>query len=183
MEPKILISGPPRSGKSTLIQMLIRKIREKYDILGFLTPEVRKGGNRIGFDIQSIDSNVKIPLARKGKYNSMYRLGSYAVFIEDFNNYLEENLKKKFNMFKNQNQKKILLIDEIGKMELFSQEFEKLLKKIFESKITVIATIGKTLNHPIKSYLNNLQNIEIFELARENQKKIFNLILKKLNLA
>ncbi|GAH85681.1 unnamed protein product, partial [marine sediment metagenome] len=55
---KILITGPPRCGKSTLISKLIEYYNNKkdYTIYGFLTPEIRERGNRIGFNIVDIYS-------------------------------------------------------------------------------------------------------------------------------
>ncbi|MFW9988471.1 MAG: nucleoside-triphosphatase, partial [Candidatus Odinarchaeota archaeon] len=51
MTKKILITGPPRCGKSTLISKLINYYtnEKNFMIFGFLTPEVRERGNRIGF--------------------------------------------------------------------------------------------------------------------------------------
>ena len=53
MKNKILITGPPRCGKSTLVSKLIEYfINEKnYIVYGFLTPEVREDQERLGFDI------------------------------------------------------------------------------------------------------------------------------------
>ena len=59
MKSKFLITGPPRCGKSTLISRLIDYLLNKYTIQGFLTPEVRKEGKRIGFDIYDIYSKKR----------------------------------------------------------------------------------------------------------------------------
>ena len=66
MKVKILITGPPRSGKSTLIARLIEYFSKKQiSIYGFLTPEVREGNRRIGFDIEDISTKEREKLARK----------------------------------------------------------------------------------------------------------------------
>jgi nucleoside-triphosphatase len=64
MDEKILITGPPRCGKSTLISRLIKyySVEKNYKVYGFLTPEVREKGNRIGFDIMDIASGKTSPL-------------------------------------------------------------------------------------------------------------------------
>ncbi|MFO7796649.1 MAG: nucleoside-triphosphatase [Promethearchaeati archaeon] len=174
---KILISGPPRSGKSTLMKILIKKLKDEYNIIGFLTPEVKEGGNRIGFDLISIDSNNRIPLARKGNYASKFCLGKYHVFIDMFNNFLEKEIESDIVKYSNQHKKVVILIDEIGKMELFSNKFELFLRNLFNSEILIIATIGKTLKHPIKSYLMDKIESKYFELTRQNQTDILNKIL------
>jgi len=181
MTVKIIIIGPPRSGKTTLINILIEKLKTKYEISGFLTPEVRKKGRRIGFDVKSIGANIRIPLARKDGYDVKYQLGSYNVFINKFNKFLREYIKTDIRI-NNSDEKKeqIVLIDEIGKMELFSKEFENFLKEIFNSNTSIIATIGKTLNHPIKLNLKASPDVKFFELSRQNQKLILSAILKLL---
>ncbi|UCH07467.1 MAG: hypothetical protein JSV55_00235 [Deltaproteobacteria bacterium] len=48
----ILLTGPPRSGKSTLIEAVIERIKEP--VTGFFTREMREGGERVGFSINSL---------------------------------------------------------------------------------------------------------------------------------
>ena len=45
----ILVTGPPRMGKSTLIERIVSKIRRP--VTGFFTREIREGGKRVGFSI------------------------------------------------------------------------------------------------------------------------------------
>ncbi|TXT59244.1 MAG: hypothetical protein BAJALOKI3v1_1100011 [Promethearchaeota archaeon] len=178
MSQKILISGPPRSGKSTLIKKFIQYIEKDYFIVGFFTPEIRINNKRIGFDVKAIDSNIQFPLARKGKFEDTYKLGDYSVFVEKFNNFIVEYLENRIRDIETSNDARILLIDEIGKMELFSNKFETFLRNIFQRDFSIIATIGETLSHPIKSYLMTLPNICLFNASIEKQGEIFDEIAK-----
>jgi nucleoside-triphosphatase len=177
MKTKILLTGPPRSGKSTLIRNLINYCKEnKIAVDGILTPEVREGKKRIGFDIERINVNERRVLARIGNYRTQYRLGKYHIFIEDFEKIITKMQKLELK------KDSILIIDEIGKMELFSQKFQKLIKKLFKLDINVIATIGQSLQHPIKDYLLSLPGILLLRLNRENsqaiQQKLFDIVNK-----
>ncbi len=173
MNAKILITGPPKSGKSTLIQNLIKNLKGEFELSGFLTPEVRKNGKRIGFDVEDINSNMKLPLARKGAYSSQYKLGSYNVFIDKFNQYLNETIRPALDKLDlKENKKTILIIDEIGKMELYSRLFQTMLKTIFNSEICIIATIGQKMKHPIKDFILNIPSIKLFKVSHNNQEEI-----------
>ncbi len=80
-------------------------------------------------------------------------------------------------------QKEIIVIDEIGKMELFSARFQQSVLEAFDDTKAVLATIGK-LNHPFATGLKNRGDICLLEASRENQDylrtKIINLIIKSL---
>jgi nucleoside-triphosphatase len=176
MKPKILITGPPRCGKSTLISKLITYFLEKKLIIqGFLTPEIKKAGMREGFDILDIESGYRTELARVGNFKAPHKLGKYCIFTENLEKYLIklddfENLKNN-----------LIVIDEIGKMELYSKKFQDLIRKMFDSDIIIIATIGEKLHHPVKNYILSLQNITLFNLNRKNQDEIFHNIIYIIN--
>ncbi|TKJ23322.1 MAG: hypothetical protein CEE43_04085 [Promethearchaeota archaeon Loki_b32] len=173
MTEKILITGPPRCGKSTLISKLIEYYNNKKEctIYGFLTPEIRERGNRIGFNIVDIYSGKISQLARVGDFKIKYKVGKYNVFIEEFDKYIEDNLSlegKKIDL---------IVIDEIGRMELFSDKFQNFIKNIFSLKISILATIGLKLSHPLKTYLLNLPSVLLLNLNKRNSQLIFEKII------
>ncbi|MFX1571422.1 MAG: NTPase [Promethearchaeota archaeon] len=175
MKPKILITGPPRCGKSTLISKLLDYFNKlNYTIHGFLTPEIRKKGNRIGFDIKDIYSQEYRKLARIGNYDTKYKVGKYSVFVEE----LEEMISKleliEFNEIN------LLVIDEIGKMELYSKKFQNFIRNIFSSDVTILATIGLKLKHPVKNFILDLPNVSIFNLNHQNFQEIYQKIVFKI---
>jgi len=169
---KILITGPPRSGKSILISRLIDHLQKSFKIHGFLTPEIRKNNKREGFHVEDICTKKRFPLARVGNYNTNFRLGKYSVFVEEFENYI-----KKFSDPIEQMPNLIFCIDEIGKMELFSEVFQEFVKKLFLSNIFIIATIGEKIKHPLKDFILNSTKSILFNLTHKNQDLIFNKII------
>jgi len=169
MTEKILITGPPRCGKSTLISKLIEYYNNEknYTIHGFLTPEIRERGDRIGFDIIDIYSGKISQLARVGDFKTKYKLGKYNVFIQEFDKYIEDNLSLEEKTID------LIVIDEIGRMELFSKKFQDFITNIFSLKISVLATIGLKLSHPIKTYLLNLPSVLLLNLNKRNSQLVF----------
>jgi len=130
---------------------------------------------RIGFDIERITIYERRILARVGNYDTQYRLGKYHIFIEEFEKIITklENLEFK--------EDGVLIIDEIGKMELFSQKFQKFVKIFFKLDTNIIATIGQSLHHPIKDYLLGLPEVLPLTLNRENVQTIQQKILDIVN--
>jgi nucleoside-triphosphatase THEP1 len=168
MNTKILITGPPRSGKSTLIVKLIEHFSNRQiSVYGFLTPEVREGNNRIGFDLINIKTKEREKLARKGKFNTKHHVGNYRVFIEIFEKFLIYFENIEFH------QDDLIIIDEIGKMELFSDKFQEFIMKMFKSNISIIATIGLAVKHSIKDRLLKLPDVKLFNLNRQNYQNTY----------
>jgi len=171
---KILITGPPRCGKTTLITELASEIHNQgYNISGFVTTEVKSGKYRIGFRARDIVTKNECWLARKGGKDTKYMVGRYNVYIEQFNRLLDESFKG-FTLNKSTD---LCIIDEIGKMELFSEKFISIVSDLFSSNLSVLATIGQKLKHPIKDQLLDLKNVKLYSLNSQNFNEIKTQIL------
>ncbi len=165
---KVLITGKPGIGKTTVIKRIASNLKDKA--LGFWTEEIRdKNGKRIGFEVITTDGKNSI-LAKKGLHSN-YSVGLYGVDIEVFEKTVLpvlEEAKKKEN---------VVIIDEIGKMELFSEKFLKAVKELFEdNKKTIIATIPVKNVHPFVKYLR--ENFPVIEVSYSNRDVLPNQILK-----
>lgn len=152
----IVVRGFPRTGKTTLVKKLIQ---EAGSFEGFYTEEVLQNGNRIGFDVVTCDGN-RYPLARTG--SGRPRVGKYLVFLDRFNELCQKMIQEL------KDSPGLLVIDEVGKMELMSESFHQLLEKIatFNQK-TVLLTAGKTIKHRLIERADKL-----IELTRENREAV-----------
>jgi len=54
----ILITGPPRCGKSTLIEKLVNRI--EWPVTGFFTREIKGKDRRVGFSKNTLDGKEGI---------------------------------------------------------------------------------------------------------------------------
>jgi nucleoside-triphosphatase len=141
---------------------LIKKLLEELKHLhpaGFYTEEIREEGQRKGFKLISL--NGKRGLLSHKDIKSPYRVGAYKVDIASFESFLDS-----VPFFDPSN--RLIIIDEIGKMECLSDPFKKLLKKIFDSAKLVIATI------PLKSggFIERIKkrpDVKLFELKESNR--------------
>jgi len=106
----VIITGRPGVGKTTLVKRVLERLREKRAVfVGFYCPEVRLGGRRVGFRIESIDGKASAWLARIDGCDGP-RVGRYTTCSEA-ERVAEESLR-------DLEKADLIVIDEIGPMEL-----------------------------------------------------------------
>eukprot|EP00090_Calanus_glacialis_P008041 TRINITY_DN16394_c0_g1_i1.p1 TRINITY_DN16394_c0_g1~~TRINITY_DN16394_c0_g1_i1.p1 ORF type:complete len:177 (-),score=42.17 TRINITY_DN16394_c0_g1_i1:25-555(-) len=166
---KLLLTGPPGVGKTTLIQHLAKELE---NCAGFYTEELREGGKRIGFDIVTLDDGSRGALARVNTNVKGPKVGQYTVMLEEF-----ELLARKALLPEALKSCKVILIDEIGKMESFSKKFQTLVRQIYENlEFTghIVATIPMNKGNPlpIVRELVDRSDTEIVEVTKANRDQL-----------
>jgi len=158
---KIALTGRPGIGKTTAVKRVVSLLGEKAQ--GFWTEEIRKGGRRWGFKVVRTDG-VECPLASV-EGSSPYRVGRYFVFVSEFERcavpFLRELLDKK---------PFLIVVDEIGKMELLSKEFENLCYRILEEEGNFLVTLPLKDFHPLISEFK--RRFKVIHLTLENRDEI-----------
>lgn len=138
---KIILTGKPGSGKSTLISKLIQEFQDKK-IAGIITPEMKEGGHRTGFEIVDLKSGEKETMASV-HFKTGPKVSKYTVRVD--------HIDKIVNRFREGfSEAEIIFLDEIGKMEYFSSTFKDTVDQIFNSDKTVVATVGSQLLNQFK---------------------------------
>lgn len=164
---KILITGLPGIGKTTLIRELSKALKD-YHPVGFYTEEIREAGERKGFELISLDGRKGL-LAHK-EIKSPYRVGRYGVDVRGFDEFLDA-------IPWTDPSARLIIIDEIGKMECYSEKFKKIIRGIFDSEKAIIATIamkGGGLIAQIKAR----EEIRLFEVTLKNRDELLPEILR-----
>ncbi|MHC4084847.1 MAG: NTPase [Planctomycetota bacterium] len=168
---KILLTGLPRCGKTTAVTQIIKNLNcEK--IAGFYTKEIREGGIRKGFNWQQLDGSTGM-LAHidiKGPF----RVGKYGVDVTGFEKSVVPILDAE------ESDTELFVIDEIGKMECFSEKFVIAVRHLFKSNKSILATValkGSSLISEVKNY----SNTQLFNLTRHNRDKTIVEILQALS--
>ena len=157
----ILITGKPGVGKTTLIIKLIEEL--DLNAGGFYTQEMRLGGRRVGFKIITLDGKESI-LAHID-IKSPYRVSKYGVNLEGLEKVGVESIWRALE------KNKIIVIDEIGKMELFSPRFKEAVNSALNSDKITIATILLAPN-PYTDKIKRRQDVKLFYLTQENREKV-----------
>ncbi|MCI0454102.1 MAG: NTPase [Candidatus Dadabacteria bacterium] len=156
-----LITGLPGIGKTTLITKLSQELSGFHPV-GFYTEEIREKGIRKGFELISLDG--RRGLLSHINIKSPFRVGKYSVDIKGFQEFLDS-----IPFF--DHAVRLIIIDEIGKMECLSERFKKLLNEVLDSNKPVVATIafkGGGLIEEIKKR----GDIKFFEITHANRKAL-----------
>lgn len=164
---KILLTGLPRSGKTTLLQRLIEPIKDK---VGFLTAEIKKNGERTGFKAIS-DSGKEATLADV-QSSSPLRVSKYGVELEEFEKFLSGLRDFKPG--------ELLYIDEIAQMELFSDRFKELVTRYLKADNHFVGTISKAHLDAFIEGVKKMEGVEIIEVTPENRDKLLEELRDKL---
>jgi nucleoside-triphosphatase len=73
----------------------------------------------------------------------------------------------------------VILIDELGKMELASRAFRSVVVELVERDTPVVATVH-TFRHPFTDGLKRRPDAEVVHLTRENRDRLPRLLVQKL---
>lgn len=166
-EMKILLTGEPHSGKSTLINKVLRQFDYK---IGFVTDEVLKDGRRIGFALES--SSGRTAIMAHIDYMSDIRVSKYGVkplILDEFIHTLPQI-----------DQQSLLYIDEIGQMQLYSYTFRALVDEYMGAPNDFIGTLSKVYEHELIQKLKQDPDIEIIEVTPSNRDSLEDTILSRL---
>ncbi len=158
---KILLTGKPGVGKTTVVKKVVQKLKDK--VIGFWTEDIRdKLNKRTGFKIVTTEGTEGI-LASKYLFETPYKVGSYYVDVEMFEKVVIPVLEKALK------ENKTVVIDEIGKMELFSKSFISVVEEIFEKKEKILATVPIKDVHPFVKKLKKRKDILLIEVTFSNR--------------
>ena len=165
MKNVFLITAPPRTGKTTLIKKIVQQMGEE-NFCGFITEEMRENGERVGFKVKEI--NGKEFILAHINIKSDHKISRYFVDADAFENFAAD-------FFSRIDKNKILVIDEMGPMEMLSSRFRQEILDLFDSQRPILGTISVDIHMESDS-------IELIELSVENRDAAACNIIERLQL-
>lgn len=154
----ILLTGRPGSGKTTLVEAAVRKFAA--DAGGFVTGEIRERGVRMGFRITTLDGPTAI-LAHVNS-QSPVRVGRYGVNVSDFESLALPAIRNAME------RKRIVVIDEIGRMEMKSDGFCQAVRNALDASPIVLATIQQH-TQSFTDQVKKRKDVALFQISPENR--------------
>ncbi len=162
VKKNILITGPPKSGKTRMLMSIMEKLRERNLILsGIICPEVLRDGIRWGFKIIDIRAGEEAILASVDEVQGPM-VSKYRVNINNLERIGVGALKRAIS-----DDSHVVIIDEIGKMELMSKKFIRSVIDLLDSKKPVIGIIAfKSFSQVIKQ-IKRREDVRLYVLDRK----------------
>jgi nucleoside-triphosphatase len=158
--PRILVTGPPGVGKTTLVLRVLELLRGRT-VAGFFTEEVRGPAGRTGFRLVTLDGRTA-QLATVGGEGDA-RVGRYAVHLAA--------LEAAADALEPGPGVDLVLIDEIGKMECLSPAFVRAARRALSGPAAVLGTIALAGGGFIAE-AKGLAGVEVISLSRENRDRL-----------
>ncbi|HEY65869.1 MAG TPA: NTPase [Caldilineae bacterium] len=159
MPYNLLLTGLPGCGKTTVVEKVVAALPSDA-AGGFVTHELREGGRRVGFEVRTLDGR-RATLAHVS-IRSRHRVGRYGVDVQAFEEVgvraLEDTLAAR----------RLIVIDEIGKMELFSERFRQAVLNALDASLPVLATITYR-PHPWCDQIKEREDVEVWTVTQSNR--------------
>jgi nucleoside-triphosphatase len=156
-----LIEARPGAGKSIAMGRLGELLRARgVTVAGFVTEEIREGGRRVGFSIETFGGE-RGTLAHVDRPGAP-RVGKYGVALEEFERLAPPALRVPAD---------VVLIDELGKMELASGAFRDAVGELLDGETSLVATVH-AFRHPFTDELKARPDATLVHLTRANRDEL-----------
>ncbi|OIJ94149.1 NTPase [Streptomyces colonosanans] len=162
MRTKILLEGRPGVGKTTAVRRLAALLRSRA-IVGFTTEEIRQGGARVGFALETAAGHRAV-LAHVD-FPGPPKVGRYGVNLDVMD---QVALPALTSASTNPVPGRLVLIDELGRMELASASFREVVRSVFEADMDVVATVHAH-SDPFTDALKRRPDVELIAITRANR--------------
>jgi nucleoside-triphosphatase len=161
MARTLLLTGRPGIGKTTIIQQVAQALGARAG--GFYTQEIFGPGGRKGFRLITLDGQEAV-LAHH-EFRTRNRVGRYGVDVAALDAVGVAAIRQAVLSKDN------IVVDEIGKMELFSGEFRGAVLKAMASPKRVIATVMQ-YEHDWVAALKQMPQVTVWEVTLRNRNQM-----------
>ena len=167
LQKNLLVTGPPGCGKTTLVRKIVQDLRG-LPMAGFYTEEIREGRERVGFALVSLDGRGG--LLSHVKVGGPSRVGRYGVDIAGFESFLQD-------LGMTETAPRLIVIDEIGKMECFSGRFRKIVGMYLDSPLPFLSTIALRGTPQIEK-IKVRPDVKLITMSHENRNEKFREVME-----
>lgn len=163
---KILLTGPPRVGKSTIVDKVLKAIAgPKYGVISY---EIREDGERVGFRSVSLsDSDSSKIFGHKNLVESDIMVSKYKVNLPAIDGFVSDQVRAGLSDLEG-----VIIIDEVGRMQSYSEIFLQTIRDVLSDRdACVLGTIVQAPD-PWSLEFKEDPNVTIVEVTEENREEM-----------
>ena len=169
----LILTGAPGVGKTTVLTKIVDALKTKgVRVGGIVTREVRKSNVRVGFEILDLTDNKHGWLAHVNGQSGP-QVGKYHVNLNDLDNIGAAAIMQALEKCD------VIVIDEIGPMELFSQKFKQVVTQALESKKVMLMVVHGKAKDPLVTQVKRRVDAEIFNVTFSNRENLTEQLTRK----
>ena len=176
----ILLTGRPGSGKTTLVRRVLEAVQAPAG--GFYTRETRgPDGRRTGFELVILDARLpdgqgRVATLAHVSIEGRPRVGRYGVDVAALERVGVPAIEAAVEAGR------LVVIDEIGTMELLSAAFQRAVIEALRRHRTLFGTVMQA-PHPFADELKAQPDTLLFELTEANREEVHALVEAQLRAA
>jgi nucleoside-triphosphatase len=160
---RVLLEGRPAVGKTTVARRLAELLTEAgVPLAGFVTEELHEHGRRVGFAVETLDG-ARAVLAHVD-FPGPPRVGKYGVDLAAFERVALPALVSP-------PERGVVLIDELGKMELASEAFCAAVSRLLDEPVALVATVH-VARHSFTDALKQRSGVEVVRVTHGNRDEL-----------
>lgn len=166
MPNNFLITGAPRSGKTTVIEKVTSRLQEGgFKPGGIYCPEIRSDGKRMGFKIVDVMTEESKVLAHVDMETGP-SVGKYRVNVPNIDDICETAFENALR------EADFIIVDEIAPMEVHSEVFKSQVQRSLNVEKPLIAAIHKQSTSGFIGEVKRRDDIKTFEVTEKTRNEI-----------
>lgn len=169
--PKIGITGLPSVGKTATLVRIVEKLEEdEFRVGGMITKSLYddKTGRKVGFSVMDWKSRAEATFAHvdfETKYKAETDDGVFCVDVDALDRVGVPAIRNALAA----EDVDIVIIDEVGKMEMHSDAFCKAVTEALDHPKPVILTLHKKSRNPLLQDIRRRDDVRILEVTAVNK--------------
>ncbi len=160
---KIGITGLPGAGKTEALLKVIEMLEvDGHTVGGMITTPIYERGKKIGFEVMDWHSK-RLGIFAHRDYETPIKIGNLFVAIDVLNEIGVPSIDWATD------EADIIVIDEVGKMEVESETFIQAVKHALEAAKPLILTLHKKSRNPLLQDIRRRDDVRILEVTPINR--------------
>ena len=167
-----ILTGPVHSGKTTLLKDVFRELkRQEYTVGGFLSEAIWEEEKTVGYDLFDLKEERSIPLIRRTGEKKWQRIGQYF--------FVPQGLAEAEKIILREEDVDILVVDEVGPLELSGKGFWPALKQVIFNPSNIFLFVVRI--NILEDFLKTLGKCEV-KIFDIKDKEIFSRLIEDIKI-